>query len=115
MQEYSSPQDLCTKPKVIAPSGVLPKLLKLENGILALSSGRPGVQVRFSEDGEKWTEPLDFVPVTEADPHKDTCGYTSLLATGPDRFIIAYSHFKHPNEKGELRKAIMIREVQVTR
>jgi len=104
-----------TKPKVIAPSGVLPKLLKLENGILALSSGRPGVQVRFSEDGEKWTEPLDFVPVTEADPHKDTCGYTSLLATGPDRFIIAYSHFKHPNEKGELRKAIMIREVQVTR
>jgi hypothetical protein len=102
-----------SKPRVIAPNGVLPKLLKLENGILALSSGRPGVQVRFSEDGKKWTEPFDLVPVTEKDPHKDTCGYTSLLAVGPNRFLIAYSHFKHPNEKGELRKAIMVREIEV--
>ena len=104
-----------SKPKVIAPNGVLPKLLKLENGVLVLSSGRPGVQVRFSTDGKKWTEPLDFVPVTEKDPHKDTCGYTSLLATGPDRFIIAYSQFKHATDDGLIRKAIIIREIQVSK
>lgn len=102
-----------SKPKVIATNGVLPKLLKLDNGIIVLSSGRPGVQLRFSKDGKKWTEPLDLVPITEADPHKDTCGYTSLLATGPDSFIIAYSHFKHTTDQGLVRKAILIREIQV--
>ena len=102
-----------TKPKVIAPSGVLPKLLRLENGILVLSSGRPGVQLRFSKDGKKWSEPFDLVPLTEKDPHKDTCGYTSLVATGPNRFIIAYSHFKHVTDEGLVRKAILIREVRV--
>ena len=104
-----------SKPKAIAENGVLPRLLKLENGILVLSSGRPGVQVRFSKDGENWTEPLDVIRVTEKDPHKDTCGYTSLVTTGPDRFIIVYSHFKHQIEKGEVRKAIIIREIQVSR
>ena len=102
-----------SKPKVITPNGVLPKLLKLENGILVLSSGRPGVQLRFSKDGKKWSEPFDLVPLTEKDPHKDTCGYTSLLTTGPNRFIIAYSHFKHVTDEGLVRKAIMIREVRV--
>ena len=102
-----------SKPKVIAHNGVLPKLLRLENGVEVLSSGRPGVQVRFSTDGEKWTDPIDLVPVTETDPHKDTCGYTSLVATGPDTFLIAYSHFKHTNEQGDVRKAILIREVKV--
>jgi len=42
----------------------------------------------------------------------DSCGYTSLLATGPDSFIIAYSHFKHRTKDGP-RKAILIREITV--
>jgi hypothetical protein len=54
-----------------------------------------------------------MVPVVEKDPHAETCGYTSLLATGPDSFLIAYSHFKHPVEGGLLRKAILLREVHV--
>lgn len=104
-----------TKPRVIAPNGVLPRLLKLQNNVLVLSSGRPGVQLRFCVDGKgaKWTEPLDIVPITDSNPHADTCGYTSILATGPDCFLIAYSHFKHVNEKGEHRKAILLREVKV--
>lgn len=104
-----------TKPVVIASSGVLPKLLRLENGVLVLASGRPGVQLRFCSDGrgKRWSEPFELVPVTESDPYRDTCGYTSLVATGPDSFLVAYSHFKHPNDKGEPRKAILLREVKV--
>ena len=104
-----------SRPRVIAANGVLPKLLKLENGVLALSSGRPGVQVRFCTDGKgaKWSDPFELVPIASDIPGADTCGYTSLLATGPDSFMIAYSHFKHPIEKGEVRKAIMVREVLV--
>ncbi len=105
-----------TKPKAFTPNGVLPKLLRLENGMLVLASGRPGVQLRFSADGKgkKWSEPFDLVPISSDNVSADTCGYTSLVATGPDTFLIAYSHFKHLNENGEPRKAILVREVQVS-
>jgi hypothetical protein len=103
-----------SQPEVMAPFGVLPRLLRLTNGIVALSSGRPGVQIRFCADGrgKTWTQPIELLPSTDA---KDTvsCGYTSLLATGPDRFLIVYSDFKHKNAAGEIRKAIKVREVIV--
>ncbi len=103
-----------SKPRVIAPNGVLPRLLRLENGVLVLASGRPGVQVRFCIDGkgDKWTDPFEMVPVIPGGKGADTCGYTGLLATGPDSFLIAYSHFKHLTESGP-RKAILVREVTV--
>ena len=106
-----------SKPKAFTPNGVLPKLLRLDNGVLVLASGRPGVQVRFCTDGkgEKWTDPFDLVPVTSDNVSAETCGYTSLLATGPDSFLIAYSHFKHQTADGQLRKAILLREVTVKR
>lgn len=107
-----------SKPRAFTENGVLPKLLRLDNGVLVLSSGRPGVQVRFSTDGkgESWTEPFEMVPRDgdNATFGADTCGYTSLLATGPDTFIIAYSDFKHETKDGP-RKAILIREIQVRR
>jgi hypothetical protein len=106
-----------SRPKVIAPNGVKPELLRLDNGVLVLSSGRLGVQLRFSADGKgkQWTAPYELVPVTSKDVKADSCGYTSLLATGPDRFLIAYSHFKHDTGGGQTHKAILVREVEVRR
>lgn len=102
-------------PHAFAPSGVLPKLLQLENGVLVLSSGRPGVQVRFSVDGkaEQWTDAYDFLENLK-NMDAISCGYTSLLATGRDRFLIIYSDFQHPTPDGP-RKAIKVREVRVAR
>lgn len=104
-----------SKPKAFTTNGVLPKLLRLDNGVLVLASGRPGVQVRFCTDGkgEKWTDPFEMVPVKTDNVSADACGYTSLLATGPDSFLIAYSHFKHQTADGLIRKAILLREVTV--
>ena len=117
-----------SRPEVIAGNGVLPRLLRLTNGVVALSSGRPGVQLRFCADGrgKAWTQPIELVPSMN---EKDTvssgsapaswyatqvsCGYTFLLATGPDRFLIIYSDFKYKNAAGEIRKAIKVREVIV--
>jgi hypothetical protein len=106
-----------SRPNVIAPNGVKPCLLRLDNGVLALTSGRPGVQLRFSTDGKgrQWTEPYDIVPASSKDYNADSCGYTSLLAIGPDRFLVVYSHFKHDTGGGQSRKAIMVREVVVRR
>ena len=106
-----------SEPKVFTPSGVLPRLLQLENGVLVLASGRPGVQLRFSFDGkgEKWTDPFEMLPFKEEENSlSHTCGYPQLLATGSDRFLIVYSDFKYPIQGGELRKAIKVREVKVS-
>jgi hypothetical protein len=104
-----------TKPEIITPSGVLPKLLRLDNGVTVLASGRPGVQLRFSNDarGEKWTDALELLPYKN-EKDQVSCGYTGLIATGPDRFIIVYSDFNFLNEAKEIRKAIKVREVVVT-
>ena len=104
-----------SKPELIAPFGVLPKLLKLENGVVVLSSGRPGVQLRFTTDGKVWSEASEMLPYgSEKEKDQISCGYTSLLAIGPDRFLIIYSDFRHQNEQKELRKAIKVREVIVS-
>ena len=104
-----------SRPVVMAPNGVLPRLLRLANGVVVLASGRPGVQLRFSANGrgETWTEPYELVPFTNQ-KNSVSCGYTSILAAGPDRFLIIYSDFKHKNAAGETRKAIKVREVVVT-
>ena len=103
-----------TRPKVFARNGVLPRLLKLDSGPIILTSGRPGVQLRVSaDDGQSWSVPIDLVPVTMVDVCGDSCGYTRLLASGPDRFFIVYSHFRTKNEDGLDCKAIKVCEVQV--
>jgi hypothetical protein len=98
-----------SRPEVMADSGVLPRLLRLTNGVVALSSGRPGVQLRFcaNGNGKTWTRPLELLPYAS---EKDavSCGYTALLATGPDRFLVIYSDFKHQTASGQIRKAIKV-------
>src|SRR5690606_21200801 len=53
-----------SKPLVFTQSGVLPRVLQLQNGVTVLASGRPGVQLRFSNDGigGNWTDPFEMLP-----------------------------------------------------
>jgi len=104
-----------SKPAVMTASGVLPRLLQLQNGVLVLSTGRPGVQLRFSNDGkgQVWSNPFEMMPWIDY-KNQVSCGYTGLLATGSDRFLLVYSDFRYLNDKGETRKAIKVREVIVT-
>ena len=100
-------------PRAVAPTGVMPRLLQLGNGVIVLSSGRPGVDLRFSCDGvgETWTEPQQLVPLTSDDVQADSCGYTSLIALDDDSFLIAYSWFKRPGKDGQLHKAVLVRRI----
>jgi len=104
-----------SKPVPFTRNGVKPRLLQLDNGVIVLVSGRPGVQLRFCTDGkgEKWTDPFEMLPY-ENDKEPVTCGYTELLVTGKDRFLVIYSDFKYQNQAGETRKAIKVREVKVS-
>lgn len=103
-------------PEVMRSYGVMPRLLRLGNGVLVLSSGRPGADLSFSLDGrgETWTDPARLVSVTSEGNQDDSCGYTSLLALDDNSFLVAYSWFKKPAEEGNTRKAIMVRRVTMT-
>ncbi|MEI6972000.1 MAG: hypothetical protein WCL44_10845 [bacterium] len=43
--------------------------------------------------------------------HDFSCANTSVVVTGPDRFLVAYSDFGHRNADGKRCKAICVREV----
>jgi hypothetical protein len=108
-----------SKPEVITASGVLPKLLQLKNGITVVAAGRPGVQVRFSNDGKGkvWTNGFEMLPFeinNKGMADQVSCGYTGLLETGPDKFLVIYSDFLFKNAQGETRKAIKVREITVS-
>jgi hypothetical protein len=89
-------------------------LLQLGNGVIVLASGRPGVQLRFCTDGqgEKWTDPFEMLPF-ENEKEAVSCGYTEIIPSGSDKFLLIYSDFTHKIENGEIRKAIKVRQITV--
>lgn len=103
-------------PQVIRENGALPRLLRLGNGILVMSTGRPGADLSFSLDGrgETWSERHPLVPLEGPGNQDDSCGYTSMLALDDNSFLITYSWFRKPTGDGQTRKAILVRRVQVT-
>jgi hypothetical protein len=122
-------------PERLWPFGVLPQLLTLDNGVTVLAFGRPGVHLLFSHDGkgEKWGNPVHLVvesfegtgidgegygfqpgEAPKGRPKQTrTSGYTSLVATGPNSFMIAYDQFDYPNADGKPRKTILVRKFTV--
>lgn len=102
-------------PTPFTANGVLPQLLHLSNGVIALSSGRPGVQLRFCLDGkgQQWTNAFEMVPFKN-EKDEVSCGYTAMLATGKNKFLLIYSDFKYPGKNNQIVKAIKVREVTVT-
>jgi hypothetical protein len=103
-----------TKPEFFTPFGVWPQLLKLKNRVVVLSYGRPGVNLLFCNDGkgEIWSKNLILSPSDRASG-TGTCGYTGILATGDNKFLITHSKWPYKNEKGENCKAIVVREITV--
>lgn len=97
-------------PKPISPFGVMPQLLKLKNGVIVLSYGRPGVQVRLTCDGGLWSAPYDILEAVQSDPRAETCGYSSIVEDPLDSnaFFIAYSNFLFEGPLGRHYKSIQV-------
>lgn len=111
-----------SKPEAFTSNGVSPNMILLDNGVLVLSSGRPGVQLRFNidGDGDKWTEPIEMLPfMDENGQYADrirlwpTCGYTSLMAVDDHTFYFVWSDFTRKNKEGMERKTIMFRKIEI--
>jgi len=85
---------------LVGTDGVDPDLARMDGGILACSTGRPGVSVLFCEDGRTWRNRTTVynapykafgLGYRERWDREKTCGYTSIRETGPGRLLIAYS------------------------
>ena len=108
-----------TKPEAFTSNGVKPQLLSLDNGVMVMASGRPGLQLRFclDGDGKVWTEPVEMLPFMEKNGKYDmwdvSCGYINILPVDSNSFYIAYSDFRTKNKYGIYRKSIMFRKIMV--
>lgn len=112
-------------PEIVASTSVTPHLVRLDNGIVALVYGRPGVHIRFSTDaGRSWSEPTSLIgPTLEQElaagrdvatamySNMSSYSNTRTAVTGPDRFLVLYSDFKYGT--GGQGKAIVVQEVVV--
>lgn len=113
-------------PVPVAQFSVTPHLLCLKNGTVALIYGRPGVHVKISTDsGQTWSESVPLVGPSEKEllampleqwwriRHDFSCANTSVVVTGPDSFLVAYSDFRYKDEAGQTCKAIKVQEITV--
>ena len=73
-------------PEAIADHGVDPALLLLSNGVLALSYGRPDVELMLSADGtgNTWGPPISIY-------RGPGCHYTSLVEAGNHDLVVFFS------------------------
>lgn len=92
--------------------GVDPQLLQLDCGVTLASYGRPGIYLRATDDKDcrNWKEEGVIL-----EPSRDSCCYSSLIQTGKDTALIAYSVFDYPKGKtaDAMVKSIIVREIKV--
>lgn len=116
-----------TKPEPLTEFSVTPHLFTQDNKTVVLVYGRPGVHARVSSDsGRTWSRSVSLIGPSEEDllakpleewwklRHVYSCSNTTVVVTGPDRFLVAYSDFQHTGKDGRPCKAIKVREVMVT-
>lgn len=99
-----------TSPTAIRASSTNPAGGLLANGVAYRMYGRPGQFITFCGDGEgkRWG---NDVTVVAAD--SDTCANSSDVVLGADRFLVAYTDYRHIDAAGRVRKAVLVREVVV--
>jgi len=101
-------------PEQMDTLGVFPAIAVLGCGVTAVSFGRPGMWMRFSDDPgcRVWGERVTLVEPGEKD-YENTCGYSSIEPLDDRRFLIAYTDFNHIDTDGRNRKAILTRQVSI--
>ena len=119
--------DMCktwSKPKRFADKGALPKLVKLPNGITLAVITRPGISIYATRDGINWSDPLEIMTsgdrshlgnVKYEHPNfhqwQGSCCNCSIIATGENRAMLAFSDFYVPGDDGLKHKGIKTIEI----
>lgn len=109
-----------SEPLAFTSNGCAPRLMNLKNGVIALTSGRPGVQLRFCFDGKanEWTNPIEMMNIIDGEGNINplaSCGYSSIIRAGVNSFFMVYSVFTEKDKEKSVyfKKEIKFRKVTV--
>jgi len=95
-EAWSSDDGESWTPPIAAPfKGVAPRLRRLSNGMLALTTGRPDpVAVRFSVDGngKEWTSPTTIAENHEGQQAGGSTHYTDFIEVEPGKLLVVYDN-----------------------
>jgi len=95
-ETWSSDDGKSWTPPIAAPfKGVAPRVRRLSNGMLALTTGRPDpVSVRFSVDGngKEWTSPTTIAENHEGQQAGGSTHYTDFIEVGPGKLLVVYDN-----------------------
>ena len=84
-----------TEPEPTSPHlfNVWPTLQVLDNGVVAVAYGRPGVHVAFSTDnGHTWRETETFSTLPTTSLPGTITGYADMVKVGPNDLVMIASH-----------------------
>jgi hypothetical protein len=98
---------------------VSPILSRLENGVLAVVYGRPGIQAALSYDGagEHWDEVVELVP--RQPPYslghtEGTSGMAGMIAEEPNTFTVVYDvHNYTPEGRPHGANTVFLRRINI--
>jgi hypothetical protein len=128
-RSYSSDEGhTWSAPEVIPPYSVEPSMRRLANGVIVLSTGRPGIYLWFSTDGRGATwQALDLLAhhnhwapdATYRIMPTQTTAYTELIEVAPNHLLLAYDRAPFgwkptPANSGE-RNRIFLLPIEVER
>lgn len=76
------------------PKGVFPRIIRLENGILVCTAGRPDNNLIFSlDDGRTWTREYNL------DSRHRSSGYMDLAEIAPNRVLVVYEKHGYRSQR----------------
>lgn len=112
-------------PFSVSDSSITPQVISLDNGIIVVAYGRPGVHFKYSEDfGKTWSDSYSIIGLTleqeraigrdDSDSkYFDTCSYSNLFIEkiSEDSFIVLTTDLKYDDGDGQNHKAGFIRKI----
>lgn len=118
-----------TKERSVSDSSVTPHVITLNNNIVVIIYGRPGVHMKISYDGGKsFGSSISIIGKTLEEELSDGKSYMSakyfdmrsysnsfIEKLSEDSFLIVYSDMKYDNGDGAKRKATFVRKVIFTK
>ena len=116
-----------SEPLIVTDASVTPHIICLENGIVVLVYGRPGVHFKYSIDnGETWSEDISIIGKTLSEyrkegrddyeiKYRDTVSYSNTFVDykGGNEFLILYNNLKYDEGDGVHHKAAFVRKISI--
>ena len=113
------------KPFPVADSSVTPQLITLDDDIVVLFYGRPGVHFKYSEDGGKtWSKSYSLIGKTLEEEraagksdfdskYGDTVSYSNIFVErlNNDSALVLYNDLKYDEGDGVHHKAAFVRKI----